>query len=249
MDEFEIKENQEQIEGQIPPAEDHKKVIILAVILGLLSLSYYYWRSLPKESSLSQEKLGLELVKPVEKAISNQEIIINPNNNQIKTVKPQVNAEKVNAEAVKSENSKSIKFMPVDKNTVIKAAMTGTGKSDIFQADNSGTYPENLSINPKNFKIVPPPFLKGLSNLPFINTKGSSAPAIPVESTFNINGFIGNKVIINLDGNALALGAGEKYKDIKVLKVDTNNSSAKFQKGGRIFYKNLSNSEMTEMIK
>jgi len=240
MEEFEIKEYEEQLEGQNPPSEDNKKIIILALILGLLSLSYYYWLSLPKEKpALTQKQLGLTLVKPGEKINSPKKINLDKKVIQINKVQPQTIDKK-------PEKKEQVSFMPMDKKLVVKAALSGTGKNDVFQEDNSSVYSENIAINPNKFKIVPPPFLKGIPNLPFVNLNGtSSAPALPVEASFSIKGFIGNKVIVYVDGISEALGAGENYKGIKVLAVDTNNSTAKFKKEGKIFYKNLSNNEIS----
>ncbi len=239
MEEFEIKEFEEQLEGQNPPSEDNKKIIILALILGLLSLSYYYWLSLPKENQAAHKKPVIsqlkqtKIVKPLKIAVSVK--------NKIKTenIKPQTTDNK-------SEKKEQISFMPMDRKLAVKAALSGTGKSDVFQEDNSLVYSENIPISPNKFKIVPPPFLKGLPGLPFLNSNGApSAPILPVEASFSIKGFIGDKVIVNVDGVSEALGAGENYKGIKVLAVDTNNSTAKFKKEGKIFYKNLSNNEMS----
>ncbi len=242
MEEFEIKEYEEQLEGQNPPSEDNKKIIILALILGLLSLSYYYWLSLPKEKpALTEKKLGLTLVKPGEKINSPQKINLDKKVIQINKVQPQTQDKKT--EKIVKEQ---VSFMPMDKKLVAKAALSGTGKNDVFQEDNSSVYSENIAINPNKFKIVPPPFLKGIPNLPFVNANGMpSAPALPVEASFSIKGFIGDKVIVYADGISEALGKGENFKGIKVLAVDTNNSTAKFKKEGRIFYKNLSNDEMS----
>lgn len=143
----------------------------------------------------------------------------------------------------------SSKIQPTSRLLLARAALAEAGRIDPFADTGQGKI-SSVSISsqpsirpfpsvPGQFKISPLPFIKGVPDLPSIIPPGVS-PVAPIQSSaLSINGFLGNKVIVTVEGETEALSVNEKFKGIKVLSVEPQNLSAKFSYNNSIITRRI----------
>lgn len=143
--------------------------------------------------------------------------------------------------------SHKTKFKPTDKSTLLSFAGKNSGKHDPFSYSESQFMPstatrgENSSF-PTNLPPVPGagnmgtlPSLPGMSGFP--SSGLASPPAPKPEDLIIVKGFIGNKVIAEIDGVVESLNVNEKISNVKVLTVNPETLTAKFEINGKPYIK------------
>lgn len=179
-----------------------------------------------------------------------------PRKNRLEQLEEIQKAEK-NHEIIKAENPEKIantKFRPADKSTLLTLAGKSSGKHDPFSYSESKFVPFEADKNGKNSsypagKLPPVPMTGSMGNLPSIpglpgynpyNTQGLAAPPAPKqEDLITIKGFIGNKVIAQIDGLVDAFNENDKSGNVKIIAVDPSALTAKFEINGKIFTKTM----------
>ncbi len=112
------------------------------------------------------------------------------------------------------------KIKPTDKSKLIKIASGLAGKNDPFSYTESNFNP--FMTQQKNYQgannLPSPPAVSG-------NAAAEKTPADYVE----IKGFLGNKVLLEINGFTDSLGAGETLRGVKVLSINPQNLSCEFE--------------------
>lgn len=239
--------------------EKLKKIFVILVTLAFVSGVYYY----TSLSNTKTAKAPLETVQPVNnelpkniqppkeeiKKTETKEIAVNKiqtDNKLSQEIKPDIKQE--TPEIV--PNKKTNKIKPTDKALMIKSALLASGKPDPFTTNTS------KPISPEEFKSYLPKYLgknslsspnslknlPSISSLPNINLPNSNFPQNPYNMSFNepeIKGFIGNKVIMSINGVSESLKVNESFQGIKVVKIDPINMSVKFIQDKKVITKNI----------
>ena len=214
-------------------SENIKKALIAVFVLILFGCIYYYYN-------------GMHTQK--DKNITNSTVV------QHKIIPPSLKIDKIKPKNKKITINKSIlpgiktsKYIkPTDKNSLLKLALTSAGKSDPF----SGTENE-LIMSDKMLKILPPlgkniiippsaNTLPVIGNIPTMNiSNGMPDFTPPLYQDFAVKGFIGDEVIVEMNGNIQSLKVNTGFQGLKVLKIDPINLSAVFKYRGKIITKTI----------
>lgn len=146
------------------------------------------------------------------------------------------------------------KYMPANKDALIKLAKQSAGKSDPFtqnyivqNIDNK--YVGNkqnpiMSFSNKNLLLPPPDSLAGLPEL----SQSNLTPAdVPGEGVI-LKGFIGDKVILNVNGETKALQSGEKFQNVQILEISSINKTVKIKNDGKNITKRLEITNLSNVI-
>jgi hypothetical protein len=152
-------------------------------------------------------------------------------------------------EKITPEKILKTKIKPTGKSDLLSLASKSSGKHDPFSYSESKFIPfassqgENSSYS-GNLPPVPGAGNMGtLPGLPGFNPLSSSGlanpPAPKPEDLIIVKGFIGNKVIAEIDGVVEALNANEKVSNVKVLNVNPSLLTAKFEINGKTVTKTI----------
>jgi len=188
-------------------------------------------RLAPQDDSNIKEKTEkISSIEPTEKQ--------NKNNDEISLKKEP--AEKT---------AQKTKFKPAGKSDLLSLAEKSSGKHDPFSyseskftpfqetASGSSAYPTNLPPVPGAGNMGTLPSIPTLSGVP---SAGLAPPPAPKsEDLVSVKGFIGNKVIAEIDGVVEALNPNQKINNIKVLSVNPSTLTAKFEINGKTVTKTL----------
>jgi hypothetical protein len=213
--------------------EKSKKIFIILIVLLLFGGTCYYYSGInnipqPKLAKIEQAKTVLQKEKKPA---------------QIELEKIQ-KAEKKPEIAKTEETTPKTKFKPTDKSSLLSLAGQSSGKHDPFSYSESQFMPtksgtgENSVSYPSNLPPVPMAGSTGtLPSLPGFNSLSPSGlanpPAPKPEDLVTVKGFIGNKVIVEIDGIVEALNTNEKVSNVKVLAVNPSLLTARFEIDGK----------------
>jgi len=127
-----------------------------------------------------------------------------------------------------------------------RLALAASGKPDPFAENGIKTSPlKNGHTNYTKYGSLPPPpgmmgGLPTISSLPKLSgIPGQTVPPYLYQDNISIKGFIGNKVLLNVDGQTEAVKVNDNYKGVKILSVDPDGMSVRLKKGNEIVSKNL----------
>lgn len=227
--------------------EKLKKILTLIVTLVFFSGIYYYYGNTKKDTPQNIEKQTVSVVntsanlthevkkiaeKPVEKPVT----------------KPAGTDQKSNSSA----NYFSNLIKVTDKSTLAKGALASAGKNDPFseKSSDASQHPfytsfseeylsskqslaNNLGFSSLSFAKLPV-----IGNLPQLSNFPCMSPYLKINnidrSEIILKGFIGQKVIVSINGIVEALKVNDSLQNIKVIKIDPENLTAKFQKEGNV---------------
>ncbi|HSA05582.1 MAG TPA: hypothetical protein P5556_00225 [Candidatus Gastranaerophilales bacterium] len=198
--------------------EKLKKILIIIVVLAMFATSYFYYANKQNNFSAKQpEPVKIAVKKPV-KIVKTE-------------IKEKITEEKIKSDEFPEKDLKKSgkKIKPTDKSDLIRIASGQSGKHDPFSYSESRYTPYNASEN--NLPTIPdlslesglpqPPLLPGLE-------ESEQATQKPL-NTVEIKGFLGNKVIAEINGYTDSLNTGETLRGVKVLNIDAQNLSCDFE--------------------
>lgn len=234
----------EFIEENEIKTDKSKKIFIILIILILFGGMYYYYYKIKKQNEFS--------LQPAVNTISTV------NNNKIpekslKIVKkPEISKNTTNLSnksdqiPIKKEIDAAV-IKPTNKENITRLAMIDSGKSDPFSDLNKKTLwqrPGNTAYIKQNYLPLPPASMRGLpaiGKLPELSIPNSKnlPNMVQIPEPVAIKGFIGNKVIVDINGITQSLSVNESFQDIKVLQVNPGGLSARFKRNGEIITKTV----------
>ena len=217
------------------------KLIIISVIIvgfGLFYFSTSAHQNAEKIDSTSSSAKTLDNKKDV---TPENPSINNKNTSTANTSKPS---------PAKAPVAKSSSFIrPTSKSEILKLAAQCKTKKDPFEDTLGKSELTSANLNTKSNQNVnaPLPFppsapnlsVPKLPDLASAQPTGSLTPPPEPKEPFSLKGFLGKKVIVQVDGFTEALRVGDSYRGIKVLSIDSDNLIAKFSKDGTIITKSL----------
>jgi len=222
--------------------EKIKKLLIIIIALGLFGASYYYYVYKQKKTFAKQLQ-KVELKQPAKKVAADQVILSNTKDplrymqgdssaepqNEIMKVDPIKKVSNVTKKVVKKvENSEVIKpqktkIKPTDKAALIKAAAGSRGKYDPFSYAESNFIPSDMTKTASSGRV------KGLPAPPRMSGQNNAGNGNYAE----IRGFLGNKVIAEINGFTDSLKVGETLRGIKILSIDSKNLTCELEIDGK----------------
>ena len=218
--------------------EKFKKIFILLIVSLLFGGTCYYYAGINNSSQKELTQNKITKTKLTKTALLNKEKKV-----------AQLELEKIqktekNLEIATEKIVPKTKFKPTDKSTLLSLSGKASGKHDPFsysesrfvpfttnQSENPSSYPGNLPPLPGAGDTGNLPTLPGFS--PLSPSGLANPPAPKPEDLIIVKGFIGNKVIAEIDGVVEALNKNEKISNIKVLSVDPSILTAKFEINGK----------------
>jgi len=237
-----------------------KKVLVVLVTIAVLGGTYYFTIS-GKKARITAVNTDMVIVKP---EIQKTKQLDSKDFKNIKADKPE---NKVNYHSKSPENSVIVKssdcivsahnnnhisgIKPTNKALAAKSALLVSGKSDPFSGK---TETSNLPADLKTFlpryigksPLSIPSSLRNLPNigsLPTLNVPNSNLLPGKIPSDFQnypeVKGFIGDKVILNINGVSESLKANESFQGIKVVKVDSQAMTVKFIQDKKVITKTI----------
>ncbi len=201
--------------------ERNKKLLIIMVVLCLFGTSYYYY--IYKQKTAAEK----QVIAPKKTKVVSAKIEISDKKDLKgekqaagkveKQVKPPV-VKPMKTAKVKNTGKK---IKPTDKSDLIRMAFNSAGKNDPF------SYLES------NFS----PFISANTGRRGSRSELPNPPAIKKkpDNYVEIKGFLGNKVIAEVNGLTDSLGTGETLRGVKVLRIDPKNLVCEFEiKGNKV---------------
>lgn len=234
---------EENVNTEINKEEKSKKILLVFVILILFGCTYFYYNNWAKNKPNIIVKKGAAIVNKVmpQKDVKTTDILAQEVDDEVIVKKENLTAQKPKNPA--SNESNVIK--PTNKEALVKMAMASKGKSDPFEGlVGKSPNPIRGIKNIPNFKIGSLPVLPNAKGLPTFNGLPSLSnlngfKTLKNNDSIEVKGFIGNKVIVNVNGIIESLKPNETFQDIKVLSVDNRNLTVKFKKNNKIITKNI----------
>ena len=223
--------------------EKIKKIVILLIVSLIFGGTCYYYAGISNFQQKKTTEKQLPIIAKSE-AIkqSNQQTTLDRSSRQDSfAVLPQNDKIDIKkSEIAKTEESTpKTKFKPTDKSALFSLAGKNSGKKDPFSYSESQFTPftSSQSSNPTYSGNLPPVPGAGtmgtLPSLPGIPDGLAPPPSPKPEDLIIIKGFIGNKVIAEIDGVVESLNVNEKIGNIKVLAVNPESLTAKFELNGK----------------
>jgi hypothetical protein len=231
-----------------------KKGLVVLVTVAVLGGTYYFTGINGKKTKVTAVNTEQINVKPENtKELSSKDFkVVRSKNESIKINKQD---QVLISENYKQPENKAFSgIRPTDKTSVARAALIAAGKPDPFSGSSSEKtelqsklktfLPKYIGKNPPIF----PPSLKGLpniDNLPSLNLPNSNllpgkAPLSAFQSDPEVKGFIGDKVILSMNGMNESLKENESFQGIKVVKVDSKAMTVKLIQNKKVITKNIS---------
>ena len=211
--------------------EKAKKIFIILIALLLFGGTCYYYNGI---NNFSRTKLAIT---------EQQGVDLNKEKRNVQIKLNKIQKAETKSEVSESEITPKIKFKPTDKSTLLSLAGKSSGKHDPFSYSESKFMPSSTvqGENPAFAGKLPPvpasgntgtlPVLQGFN--PLSPSGLASPPAPKPEDLIIVKGFIGDKVIAEIDGVVEALNANDKISNVKVLAVDPSLLTAKFEINGK----------------
>jgi len=235
-----------------------KKALIVLITIAVLGGTYYFTgisNKKAKITAVNTEQITVKTETPKIKDLSSKDfkdITVNKSeNNSIKADKKDQIL--VSQNYVQPKNKPSCGIKPTNKAIIAKSALLTAGKSDPFSGN---TEKSELPSRFKTFlpryigrnSLSLPPSLGGLPNinsLPNLNVPNSNllpykTPLAEFQNNPEVKGFIGNKVIISINGMSESLKVNESFQGVKVVKIDPETMTVKFIHDKKIITKNIS---------
>lgn len=226
--------------------EKAKKLLIILIVLLFFGGTYYYYGFAKVGKSSLKASHTKHVLASAQKTLSTA--------NEGKAMK-QVQGDSAIKNDKKTESSKKEeikpeektvggKIKPTDKSTLLGLSGKAAGKHDPFSYSESKFIPftadsgENSSSLPGALPPVPNAgstgSLPSIPGLPGAGPLGLANPPAPKpEDLIIVKGFIGNKVIAEIDGVVEALSPSERINNVKVLSVNPSGLSARFEINGK----------------
>ena len=260
-------------------SEKAKKLLIAVIALVLFGCIYYYYNNMniqnpqsadvnavktvngnqtQAKTSIIAQKLAKEAINlTVNSGISSK---IQKDNNSADTAsKPKEIT--IAANGTTPLNIRPSGYIrPTDKNSILKLALSTAGKADPFSdMGKNSLLPDKIpylksSMSGKGY-IIPPPAntLPAIGFLPGMSVSESLPGAIPsFYQDFTVKGFIGDEVIVEVNGMVQSLRVNSSFQGLKVLNIDSNNLTAVFKINGKTVtrsIKSLSDPDNKDSIK
>lgn len=261
--------------------ERSKKILIILMVLLLFGGTCYYYSGINnlsgkevavnhinKENTYSPLKLLYSRFKPQNKTEKTKQTEQTKTvaRKEIKQEQPEKKLIAENpVETTKNttpEKPEKTKLAPTGKSTLLSLAGKTSGKNDPFSYSESQFIPfasetgANSSYNSGTFPPVPGSGSIGnLPSIPGLPSMGLAPPPSPKPTDLVVvKGFIGNKVIAEIDGVVESLNVNERVNNIKVLTVNPSTLTAKFEIKGKTVTKTLQsltdeNNENIQLVK
>ncbi len=218
--------------------ENNKKKLIIFVVLmflaGLYYYYYYYSSSSPEQSVISDktEQSEKNIKQLAEKASTSSKTDLLKE--KIVTVKNEV----VKKEESEPEFFKDEKFKPTDKFKLISSAVKASGKRDPFSFDESNFIPFDIQTDASDF---PTPPMRNSSKIFEINSSDVlNTPQIENSAErILLKGFLGDKILVEISNFVYALEKNEIKKGVKVININSQDLTAKFEIKGKLVTKTL----------
>lgn len=233
------RETKEKTPGktQIPEFKEEKtrKILLLFAVLIFFGCTYYYFGN-GKLSFQSVQILPKTKTGPV---ITAKKIPENNNATVQKTEKTSEQPETVKIPK-KSETKLAIKknsgfkYKPSGKSYFANIAGKSSGKYDPFSFRESKFIPFAIASRPA--------FIPGTNNLPSMpgDFKIPDAPPVPEpEEIVSVKGFIGKKAVVKINGITRALSENQEINNIKILNINPDALSVKFEIEGKLITKTM----------
>ncbi|HBG49329.1 MAG TPA: hypothetical protein DDW90_07490 [Cyanobacteria bacterium UBA9971] len=238
------KKLQEVLETELKE-EKIKKIIILLIVSLIFGGTCYYYAGISnfQQKKTTEKQLPIIAKSEAIKQSNQQTTLDRSSRRDSEAVPPQddrITIEK--SEIAKTEESTSkTKLKPTDKSALLSLAGKNSGKKDPFSYSESQFIPFTSSrgTNPTYSGNLPPvPGAGTIGTLPglpgFDSLSGLAPPPAPKpEDLIIVKGFIGNKVIAEIDGVVESLNVNEKIGNVKVLAVNSEILTAKFELNGK----------------
>lgn len=246
IQEAEMIDREVEIEAE-PEKEKSKKILIIFIALLLLGCTYYYYAKSNTGKVISDSGIKTQIqdkknILPISDKKAFRELA--------KIQKIENIAKKVTEVSVPDKVADK-KIKPTDRSTLLSLAEKSSGKHDPFSYSESRFIPftsegggNSITSFPGGLPPVPGSGMGNLPSLPglpgTISSSGLAQPPAPKpEDLIIVKGFIGNKVIVEIDGVVEALSENEKVDNTKVLLVNRPALTAKFEINGKPFIKTL----------
>lgn len=243
--------NEEINEQEQKNKKSNRTLIILIIILLALGLYYYYNNTSLKENKTpeQQEITVIKVKKNPSKPVIKPEIkkeaapkIEKTEKIAKKTIKITFKKAKKTEQTAKKNDINNL-IRPTDKAFITKLALKSAGKTDPF----TGMTGKMLASGSRGASFSNIDSIQSISSLPAIGDLPQlSLPGglltsnmLQIEEPVTIKGFIGNKVIVNINGMDESLTENESFQGVKVVKVDSANLTAVFMKNKKIITKNI----------
>ncbi len=203
--------------------EKIQKLLIIIISITLFGISYSYY--LFKDKNLSKKPEQVVISKKI--TIPDEKQQVSPDteasSDESSDEEKELNDEADQKEVSKKEDSLIIedkKIQPTDKTNLITMASNISGKNDPFSYKESKFTPINSTKT---------------------SDRGSYSSTNPVKPTnyVEIRGFIGNKVIAEVNGFTDSLKEGETLKGVKILTIDPVNLSCELEVKGKKITKSI----------
>ncbi|MDD3013439.1 MAG: hypothetical protein PHC34_07020 [Candidatus Gastranaerophilales bacterium] len=224
-----------------------KKVLVVLITIAVLGGTYYFTGMSNKKAGIAIKTAEQTVVKPeIPKQLNSKDF----KNNDMKVVNKDQN---LNSQNYKQPENKSVNIIkPTNKALVTKSALLAAGKSDPF----SGNIEKSKILSGlktflpryigKNSLSIPPSLrsLPNIGSLPNLNVPNSNllpgkTPLAEIQNYPEVKGFIGNKVILSINGMSESLKENESFQDIKIVKVDPETMTVKFIQDKKVVTKNI----------
>lgn len=274
MEQEKMEKNISEVQEIEQKEERSKKILIIFIVLLLFGGTCYYYSGINNVSKKEASK---------EKAVSPLNILCSrfkPQDNTAKTEQPKIVVQKEKkqeqpektltaekpadtAKNITPEKPEKTKLAPSDKSTLLSYTGKSSGKHDPFSYSESQFIPfsssglsGSSSSNPGALPPVPGSGNIGsLPSIPGVPSMGLAPPPSPKPTDFvAVKGFIGNKVIAEIDGVVESLNVNDRVNNIKVLTVNPSTLTAKFEIKGKTVTKTLQsltdeNNENVQLVK
>lgn len=249
-------------------AENIKKALIVIVILGIFGCIYYYYNGMHniQNNTIHQSELASisqNQTLSTLKTTNNKKIILQSKKLTIVlSKKPPIKAiTPLSKEGAGGKNhtspliKPSLYIPPTNKNSILKLALASSGKADPFagmgkEPDSPQNMPSlsnipNIGKLPSLKNLTIPPSIGSLPTIGNLPNTGMPGFMPPLSEQFSVKGFIGDEVIVEIDGIVQSLKVNTSFHGLRVLKIDASNLSAVFKMDGKIITKNIKSQDQT----
>lgn len=229
--------------------EKNKKILVILVAVLLFAVTYYYYSNqapAPEQATNNTVKID-KTVEPAKK------VEVKQNKPEKQESKQAVKKDEIKKQAEEQPAISYDAIYPTDKSSLLKLAFAKAGTVDPFARKGKSSFssgfpmPGMTSLKPFDGKLptignlpLPPGYegLPGLNGIPSLNPELNKISRPPMDY-ITVKGFIGDKVIVSINGITDSLKVNESFQDIKVVKIDPVNLTAKFERKGLVISKTI----------
>ncbi len=205
-----------------------KRLIALLLVLLVVS-AFYLYQTRNKENNLQQIISAIPFIANFNKTQGNEKKV-----EKTLAAKPVKKKEKITSKKI-------VEKTPIKKKkTTVKKYNYET---DLIRTSNKYEFIREAACNIGKED----PFVDSIGKIQKLQVGGSTEGSLPMppslkmepQEEVSLKGFIGDKVIVKVDGMSTTLIQGEEFRGVKALVIDTVNLRAKFKKGKKIITKNI----------